>query len=159
MQRSASQLLIIRVRRNSPMKISKLLMAVDGSEPSLKAANYAIELADKEKAGLAILHVLDMPYGGSVSSLKEWHTELRKEAEKWPARIKDKTERKGVEVTVEIAEHGVSTYLSIADYAAKERVDMIVIGSRGRTGLKWLLLGSVATGVVTYATCPVLVVR
>jgi hypothetical protein len=52
-----------------------------------------------------------------------------------------------------------SVYAAIIDYAEKENVDLIVIGTKGKTGLKRMLLGSVATGVGTYATCPVLVVR
>jgi nucleotide-binding universal stress UspA family protein len=47
----------------------------------------------------------------------------------------------------------------IVDYAERENIDLIVIGTRGRTGLKKMLLGTVASGVVTYATCPVLVVK
>jgi nucleotide-binding universal stress UspA family protein len=45
------------------------------------------------------------------------------------------------------------------DYAEKEHIDLIVIGTRGRTGITRMLLGSVASGVVTYAHCPVLVVK
>lgn len=44
-------------------------------------------------------------------------------------------------------------------YAEKENVDLIVVGTRGRSGFKRLLLGSIASGVVTYAHCPVLVVK
>jgi nucleotide-binding universal stress UspA family protein len=141
------------------MQISKILVAVDGSKQSQKAADYAIELAGKEKAGLVILHVLDAPYGGSASSLRNWYTVLSKEAEKWMTDIKEKAEEKSVKATVEIADHGISTYLAIVDGASKEKADLIVIGSKGKTGLKRLLLGSVAQGVVTYATCPVLVVK
>jgi nucleotide-binding universal stress UspA family protein len=47
----------------------------------------------------------------------------------------------------------------IVDYAERENIDLIVIGTRGRSGLKKMLLGSVASGVVTYASCPVLVVK
>ena len=48
---------------------------------------------------------------------------------------------------------------SIIDYASNNDVDLIVIGTRGRTGLKRLVMGSVANGVVQHAHCPVLVVR
>ena len=48
---------------------------------------------------------------------------------------------------------------SIVDYAERENVDLIVIGTRGRTGFKKMLLGSVASDVVTYAHCPVIVVK
>jgi nucleotide-binding universal stress UspA family protein len=47
----------------------------------------------------------------------------------------------------------------ILEYAEKEDIALIVIGTRGRTGLGKLLLGSVASGVVTYSHCPVLVVK
>jgi nucleotide-binding universal stress UspA family protein len=48
---------------------------------------------------------------------------------------------------------------SIVNFAESKKADLIVIGTKGRTGLKRLLLGSVASGVVTHASCPVLVTR
>ena len=47
----------------------------------------------------------------------------------------------------------------ILDYAEENNFDLIVIGTRGRSGFKRLLLGSVASHVITYAHCPVLVVK
>ena len=47
----------------------------------------------------------------------------------------------------------------ILKYAEDEEIDLIVVGTRGRTGIKKMLLGSVASGVVTYAHCPVIVVK
>jgi nucleotide-binding universal stress UspA family protein len=48
---------------------------------------------------------------------------------------------------------------ALVNYADQERADLIVIGTKGRSGISKMLLGSVASGVVTYAPCPVLVVR
>ena len=48
---------------------------------------------------------------------------------------------------------------AIVDYAEKNKVDLIVTGTKGRSGFTKLLLGSVASGVVTYASCPVMVVK
>jgi nucleotide-binding universal stress UspA family protein len=48
---------------------------------------------------------------------------------------------------------------AIVEYAEKNRVDLIVTGTKGRSGFTKLLLGSVASGVVTYASCPVMVVK
>jgi nucleotide-binding universal stress UspA family protein len=48
---------------------------------------------------------------------------------------------------------------TIVDYAECENIDLIIIGTRGRTGFKKMLLGSVASNVVTYAHCPVMVVK
>jgi nucleotide-binding universal stress UspA family protein len=45
------------------------------------------------------------------------------------------------------------------DLAEKENIDLIVIGTKGRSGLKKLLLGNVATGIVNYAHCPVMISR
>ena len=51
------------------------------------------------------------------------------------------------------------TVKPILKYAEDEEIDLIVVGTRGRTGIKKMLLGSVASGVVTYAHCPVIVVK
>jgi nucleotide-binding universal stress UspA family protein len=64
-----------------------------------------------------------------------------------------------VHLRAEIIDTDKSAYAAIVDYAEKENVDVIVVGTRGKTGFKRILLGSVASGIVTYATCPVLVVK
>ncbi|MGH9973311.1 MAG: universal stress protein, partial [Nitrososphaeraceae archaeon] len=51
------------------------------------------------------------------------------------------------------------TLKPILKYAEDEEIDLIVVGTRGRTGITRVLLGSVASGVVTYAHCPVIVVK
>jgi nucleotide-binding universal stress UspA family protein len=48
---------------------------------------------------------------------------------------------------------------AIVDYAEKNKVDLIVTGTKGRSGFTKLLLGSVASGIVTYASCPIMVVK
>ncbi len=52
-----------------------------------------------------------------------------------------------------------STVKSILDFAEEKNVDLIVLGTRGRSGIKKLLLGSTASGIVTYSSCPVIVVK
>jgi len=58
-----------------------------------------------------------------------------------------------------IVEAETSTASTIVDYAESKNVDLLVIGSKGRTGLKKMLVGSIATDVVKYAHCPVMIVR
>jgi nucleotide-binding universal stress UspA family protein len=64
-----------------------------------------------------------------------------------------------VTVKTEVLIKYTSVVKEIVEYAENNKVDMIVIGSRGMAGFKKLLLGSVANGVVTYSHCPVLVVK
>jgi nucleotide-binding universal stress UspA family protein len=164
-------------RRN----FSKILVGIDGSEISMKAAVYAIDIANRKANGvgnvqLIGLTVIDLTKTSSsffatasgYYGAKELE-EKRKEAQQWL----DKVEKLAVEENnnnnnnvnniqfkSEIIEDPTSKVGSaIVDYAERENIDLIVIGTRGRTGFKKMLLGSVASDVVTYAHCPVLVVK
>ncbi|MBV9178899.1 MAG: universal stress protein [Nitrososphaeraceae archaeon] len=74
-------------------------------------------------------------------------------------KIKEKCKENNVKVNTEVSSKAKSIVAQIVDYAESNNVDLIVVGTRGRTGFKKLLLGSVASGVVTYAHCPVMVVK
>jgi nucleotide-binding universal stress UspA family protein len=144
---------------------TKILVAVDGSNPSLDAADYAISLAEKYKAQLIILNVLDIHTVKQTSpsvivaptyGLKEV-MEVMREVQNWLDKIKKKADEKNIQSKVEILEEQNSVVGTIVNYAEREKVDLIIVGTKGRSGFKKLLLGSVAGGVVTYAHCPVLV--
>jgi nucleotide-binding universal stress UspA family protein len=149
---------------------SKILVTIDGSQPSIDAANYAIEIAKKNSnSQLIALTVLDISTPRRLSSsfitaptygLKELE-EQRKQAQKWLESISKKVEEveKNIQYKAEIIEGSISVEGTIVDYAENENIDLIVIGTRGRSGFKKMLLGSVASKVVTYATCPVLVIK
>jgi nucleotide-binding universal stress UspA family protein len=148
---------------------SKILVAIDGSEISMKAAVYAMDIVKKNKSQLTALTVLDISTPRRISSsfitaptygLKELE-EKRKEAQQWLDKFeKLAAKENNVKLKSEIIEDPISRVGSaIVDYAERENVDLIVIGSRGRTGFKKMLLGSVASDVVTYAYCPVMVVK
>jgi nucleotide-binding universal stress UspA family protein len=149
---------------------SKILVAIDGSQPSIDAANYAIEIAKKNSnSQLIALTVLDISTPRRLSSsfitaptygLKELEDQ-RKQAQKWLESISKKVEEveKNIQYKAEIIEGSISVEGTIVDYAENENIDLIVIGTRGRSGFKKMLLGSVASKVVTYATCPVLVIK
>ncbi len=157
--------------KRTSTRFSKILVAVDGSEKSFKAAQYAMDLAKKDKAQLIALTVNETAHSSSFLDIVELHV-----LEKWRDRIKRGSETffnristygldieddsdGQIQLRAEIIDSTLPAYAAIVDYAEKEAIDLIVIGSRGKTGFKRILLGSVALGVLTYATCPVLVVK
>ena len=83
------------------------------------------------------------------------------QARDWFNRIKDRIQEENlnIKVSTKVILTGIAVYGEIIQYAEKENIDLIVIGTRGRSGVKKLLLGSTASGVVTYADCPVLVTK
>ncbi|MFP3985425.1 MAG: universal stress protein [Candidatus Bathyarchaeia archaeon] len=152
--------------------INKILVPVDGSKLSEKAAEYAIDIAKKRGATIVATHVVHLPaYAFTPAPLEGMSaptvapipvaisSEQRKIAEKYVNKIKKMAKKSGIKVETKIIENKQSIVHAITEFAEKEGCDLIVIGTKGRTGIKKFLLGSVASGVVTYAPCPVLVVR
>ena len=152
-------------------KLSKILVAIDGSHASFDAAEYAIMLAKQHNSQLILLHVLHpVEYYSSLQFFEVQQQQdstvlieqAKKEANKWFDDIKKKLGEDTLEKQIKIESIIiVSTTIvdSILDYAEDKGVDLIVIGTRGRSGIKKLLLGSTASGVVTYSHCPVTVVK
>jgi nucleotide-binding universal stress UspA family protein len=79
--------------------------------------------------------------------------------EKHVDRVRQMARQKNIMVKTDVLVDISSVVKEIVDYAHKNKLDMIVVGSRGLSGIKKMLLGSVVSGVVTYAHCPVLVAK
>lgn len=144
--------------------LSKILVAIDGSDTSMKAADVAINTAKKHGAKLYVVTSMDpYPEHLHMSGFKQYYDYARKkekeEAEQWFEQISKKSKENGIDVHAELVGASPSIVGAIINYAEKENVDLIIVGTRGRTGFKKILLGSVASGIVTYATCPVMVVK
>jgi len=151
---------------NINLIIRKVLVAVDGSIPSLNASNYAIDLAKKFDAELTILYVISSDLRYSVEdlspvprALKEVLAVATERGQEKIDQVKRKAVEKNVKVKTDIIISVTSLVREIADYAKKNNIDVIVVGSRGMSEFKKMLLGSVASGVVTFAHCPVIVVK
>jgi nucleotide-binding universal stress UspA family protein len=145
-------------------KFSKILVALDGSEASMDAASYAISMAKKDDAQLIGLTVSRLPLSSyrlavPPDNLKQAKEKEMVESKKWFDRFVQSAEEHHVRLRTELIDSQLSVEASIVEYAESENIDLIVLGTRGRSGFKKLLLGSVASGVVNYATCPVLVVK
>jgi nucleotide-binding universal stress UspA family protein len=146
------------------LTIRKILVAVDGSKASINAANYAIEMAKNIDASLTFLSIIIpatyMDFGYvTVGKFKETETKEKKQVQDELDKLKKKAMAKGVTVKTDIVVKYTSVVKEIIEYALKHKIGLIVTGSRGRTGFKKMVLGSVASGVVTYSDCPVLVVK
>jgi nucleotide-binding universal stress UspA family protein len=148
----------------------KILVGIDGSDKSVEAADYSISIAKNTNAQLIILNVLETEPWYYGKNAYEWASpdELNKVYEKEKAKIQkildniqEKAKTVGIESKTKILmiPRTEGTVKPILKYAEDEEIDLIVVGTRGRTGIKKMLLGSVASGVVTYAHCPVIVVK
>ena len=146
------------------MSIRKILVALDGSNPSFNASTYAIDFAKRYDAELIVLSIVSpIPYSqfeyANIGRMKEIETIEKEKSEQYIDKVKQKAIENKVTVKTEVLIKYTSVVKEIVEYAENNKVDMIVIGSRGMAGFKKLLLGSVANGVVTYSHCPVLVVK
>jgi nucleotide-binding universal stress UspA family protein len=130
----------------------------------MDAASYAISMAKKDDAQLIGLTVSRLPLSSyrlavPPDNLKQAKEKEMVESKKWFDRFVQSAEEHHVRLRTELIDSQLSVEASIVEYAESENIDLIVLGTRGRSGFKKLLLGSVASGVVNYATCPVLVVK
>jgi nucleotide-binding universal stress UspA family protein len=93
-------------------------------------------------------------------SIKKIMDEAKRESDPWFSRIRSElSTESSVNFHTKIILSPIKVSGSIVNYAEKTSRDLIVVGTRGRSGFKRLLLGTVASDVVTYAHCPVLVVK
>jgi len=148
----------------------RILVPVDSSENSARAANVAIEYAKKFGAELLVLHVIAIPaytlvevegnIGGLESSkTREYFALAGQKSKTLVDGVVKSAKAKNVKATGIIRDYAFSVVETIIDQAADYKVDLIVIGTRGLTGFKKLLIGSVSSGVVNHAHCSVLIVR
>ncbi|MDG6994988.1 MAG: universal stress protein [Nitrososphaerota archaeon] len=143
-------------------EISKILVAVDGSENAARAARVAATIASNSGAELTILYVIDIPAvpsGETYVPFDEIEVRAREEADRFMPKLESAAKEMGVKTRIEILESLGSLVRTITDYADREKIDLLVVGTRGMGGFKRLVLGSVASGLVQYAHCSVLVVR
>jgi universal stress protein A len=143
--------------------IHRILVAIDFSEHSQRALGEAIGLAKKFGAELHLVHcyqvqpveAIGAPYGVVVP--ESYERAIREAAVARLADWREKVIAEGVRAEQHLALDRPS--LGIVALAEKLPADLIVVGTHGLTGLKHVLLGSVAERVVRHAPCPVLTVR
>ena len=145
------------------IEIKKILLPTDFSDYSKAAAAYASEFADRFGAELHILHVLQdlvamVPEPGlAFPPPGDYMQELQESAEKALAQLPQPPLKDASRVIRETRQG--PPFVEIIRYARESEIDLIVMGTHGRSGLAHILLGSVAEKVVRKSPCPVLTVR
>jgi nucleotide-binding universal stress UspA family protein len=145
-------------RRNA----RSIVVGTDGSEPADEAVRQATDMASREGARLHLVTAYPDPQilrerttgtGGGAYTI----VDLREVAESLVQRAARDALSKGVEVETHVREGQPAEV--IIDVANQEQADLIVVGSRGLTGIKRYLLGSVSSKVSEHAPCSVMIVR
>jgi nucleotide-binding universal stress UspA family protein len=145
------------------LAVSKVLVGIDGSDHSFRAAQYALEISKKYLAKLIAVTVTYMPAKSRVSQQEAIEvgaglSEMDK-AKTWFESFTQSARQNKIDLKTELVNSQRPVDYEILEYAEKEGIDLIVIGTRGRSGLSKIVLGSVASGIVTYSHSPVLVVK
>lgn len=150
----------VLVTRGASTTFKRVLCPVDFSEDSRHAVDAAAELAQRTKAEIALVHVVEVPVVYSDGPLiVDFIGDLEKRSarmlEQWAAELKAKV---SVPVTMRSlsGSPGAQTLAVLDDDPA---FDLVVVGSHGRTGIRRFLLGSVAEQIVRHAPCSVMVAR
>ena len=142
------------------ISLKNILCPVDHSDCSKEALKYAVSFAMKEKAKLSLLHVIDIrTFDESIDSLTNpmLDDEIIKQMKSKLIDCVPKEIRNDMEIEALVVP-GIP-FSEIISTAKNNKVDIIVMGTHGRTGIAHIMLGSVSEKVVRKAPCPVLTVR
>ncbi|MPZ07201.1 MAG: hypothetical protein GEU26_12445 [Nitrososphaeraceae archaeon] len=153
-------------------KFKKLLIALDQSEQSENIMNYGKTIAGRCKAEIILLHIVssgiryeehavngvDNDILASSPSVK-LAEDAYLQAYRWLESMALSARNKNISTEIKVLIALDSVPAEILNYVEKNKIDFIILGTRGKTGPEKVLLGSVASYVVTHAECPVLVVR
>ena len=145
---------------------SKILVAIDElmTASTDRVVDYAITIAQDYDAQLVILHVIRADVNLHSVNPPSHIIEMRKQAQAYFVKIiekihkEDSNKENSLRIRTEIIA-SVRIADAIVSYAKDKHIDLIITGTRGRSKLKSMLIGSVASDVVRYAHCPVLTVK
>ncbi len=144
-----------------PIKVERILVPIDFSPHAESVVEWAAHLAEEHESHIILLHAYHLPVEfqqleGAYLPPDFW-SNVKAEAEQSLGRFADQLREAGIEVEAAVREGYPATV--IEEEAERQQADLIVIGTRGLTGLKHLLLGSIAERVVQKSRCPVLTVK
>jgi nucleotide-binding universal stress UspA family protein len=138
------------------LEISKILVAVDGSKYGDKAFEYATSIIQNHKQQLLIVHVIENSGNIGYSNLNQ----LKQDSQRIVQKYITKAESKGLKSSLRIIEdQGTSPAEKILDIAETEKVDTIVVGTRGQKPSEKFLLGSTSYKIAHYSKCTVIIIK
>lgn len=140
----------------------RILIPTDGSKAVQPAVEMALNLAEKHDATLHVLFIVDQPVsvsgaGEGFGALDNLLEALEEEGHEVTGEIAEQAEEREIETTAAVRRG--NPHDDILNYAEEQDVDLIVIGTHGRTGVKRALLGSVTEDIVRHSEIPVLTVH
>lgn len=146
-------------------RIQRILVAFDGSKDSVKAIRLACSIASRNSAKVTVVHVYSSPviaFSAASGMPIPDYTDLEQAAKDTGKQILSRGVQlaadAGVKAEGELLEAS-SVVQALVEFATKEKADLIVVGTRGMTGFRKLILGSVSAGLVSHSPCTVLVAR
>jgi nucleotide-binding universal stress UspA family protein len=140
----------------------RILVATDLTEASEPALAEAIGLARDSGAELLVAHAYQLPNATEAQSVaagvfEEWDSNLRSRVEERLQPIVARAQKEGLQAGALILTG--APYEAIAEAARQKKADLVVIGTHARKGVSRFFLGSVASRIISTASCPVLTVR
>ncbi|WP_419786402.1 universal stress protein [Pseudodesulfovibrio sp.] len=140
------------------MNVSRILLPVDGSRPSDAATDMAISIAQDDNATVVLLHVRrTVPTGLGQPNADDLLTHLTNEAEAVMEHYRGRLQAAGVDFIDLVVGGDVGE--TIAEVAQHEKCELIVMGSKGKSDLEGLILGSATHKVLHTTALPVMVVK
>lgn len=159
---------VLVVRHDAEPSFKHVLACVDFSDNSGRAVRRAVQLAEQDRADVQCLYVyqsamaMALDYGGFITPLppvvsddqtkKNWAQELNAFVQPIAA------ESPGVTVTNVVAEQ-LNIREAILDHVRDNKIDLVVLGTRGKSGLRHMLIGTTAEKIIQHAPCSILAVK
>ncbi|MGA3290726.1 MAG: universal stress protein [Candidatus Bathyarchaeia archaeon] len=140
--------------------IQKILIPIDGSDYSMRAAEHGISIAKMLNAKIIVVYVIDdivLDQFSKINERENVERELKKDGQRYIKYVLGLAEKEGVNADSLLAKGGPSE--QIVHLAKELNIGLIVMGTHGLRGAMKVLIGSVAERVIELAPCPVLVIK
>ncbi len=140
--------------------IQKILIPTDGSDYSMRAAEYGISIAKMLNAQIMVVYVIDEVFLNQILRINErenMEREIKKDGQRYINYILNLALKENVKASSLLAKG--RPFEQIVHLSKSLNMDLIVMGTYGRSAVERILIGSVAERVIEYSTCPVLVVK